>query len=55
MERYACPVISAGLGNAKVAADAQNNHIYVALGANNVYPDCLTGCIAVFSGPSKDE
>jgi hypothetical protein len=38
-----------------VAADASDNHIFVPLGANNVYPDCLTGCIAVFFRPSKVE
>lgn len=38
-----------------VAADAHNNHIFVPLGANNVYPGCLTGCIAVFSRPAKEE
>jgi hypothetical protein len=38
-----------------VAADASNNHIFVPLGANNVYPNCLTGCIAVFFRPSKVE
>jgi hypothetical protein len=38
-----------------VAADADNNHIFVPLGANNVYPGCLTGCIAVFFRPSKAE
>ena len=38
-----------------VAADAKNNHVFVPLGANNVYPDCLTGCIAVFFRPQKDE
>ena len=38
-----------------VAADASNNHIFVPLGANNVYPGCLTGCIAVFFRPSKVE
>jgi hypothetical protein len=38
-----------------VAADASSNHIFVPLGANNVYPDCLTGCIAVFFRPSKVE
>jgi hypothetical protein len=36
-----------------VAVDANNNHIFVPLGANNVFPNCLTGCIAVFSMPSK--
>jgi hypothetical protein len=38
-----------------VAADASNNQIFVPLGANNVYPNCLTGCIAVFFRPSKVE
>jgi len=38
-----------------VAADAKNNQIFVPLGANNVYPGCLTGCIAVYARPSKDE
>ncbi len=38
-----------------VAADARNNHIFVPLGANNVYPNCLTGCIAVYFRPSKVE
>src|SRR5882757_3960518 len=31
-----------------VAANAKNNHVFVPLGANNVYPNCLTGCIAVY-------
>ena len=31
-----------------VAVDAKNNHILVPLGANNVYPGCLTGCVAVY-------
>jgi hypothetical protein len=38
-----------------VAADASNNQIYVPLGANNVFPGCITGCIAVFFRPSKKE
>ena len=38
-----------------VAADSSNNNIFVPLGANNVYPGCLTGCIAVFFRPSKVE
>ena len=38
-----------------VAADSKNNHVFVPLGANNVYPGCLTGCIAVFFRPSKVE
>jgi hypothetical protein len=37
-----------------VAADARNNHIFVPLGANNVYPGCLTGCIAVYWHGDED-
>jgi hypothetical protein len=32
-----------------VAADPQNNHVFVPLGANNVFPGCLNGCIAVYA------
>jgi hypothetical protein len=38
-----------------VAANASNNHVFVPLGANNVYPNCLTGCIAVFGTGQRDE
>ena len=39
-----------------VAANAENNHVFVPLGANNVYPGCLTGCIAVYgTSPGTDE
>lgn len=39
-----------------VAANASNNHVFMPLGANNVFPDCLTGCIAVFgTGQRLDE
>ena len=31
-----------------VAANAATNHVFVPLGANNVFPDCVTGCIAVY-------
>ena len=31
-----------------VAASATTNHVFVPLAANNVYPDCLDGCIAVY-------
>jgi hypothetical protein len=43
-----------------VAADADNNHVFVPLGANNVFlsPDgkdnCLTGCVAVFAHADED-
>jgi len=32
-----------------VAASAANNHVYVPLQANNAYPECWLGCVAVFS------
>jgi hypothetical protein len=32
-----------------VAVSAANNHVYVPLPANTSYPDCVQGCIAVFS------
>jgi hypothetical protein len=39
-----------------VAANAGNNHVFMPVGANNVFPDCLTGCIAVFgTGQRQDE
>ena len=38
-----------------VAVDAANNHVFVPLAANNVFPDCLTGCIAVFGRSSSKE
>jgi hypothetical protein len=31
-----------------VAANARNNLVFVPFPSNNAYPDCLTGCIAVF-------
>jgi hypothetical protein len=43
-------------GNAhSVAANAESNHVFVPLAANNVFPDCLTGCIAVYGRPSSEE
>jgi hypothetical protein len=32
-----------------VAASAANNHVYVPLQANNAYPNCWLGCVAVFT------
>jgi AAA ATPase domain len=32
-----------------VAVRAKNNNIFVPLAANNVFPDCLSGCVAVFA------
>jgi len=37
-----------------VAADPRNNHIIVPLSANNVFPNCLNGCFAVYSAPRDD-
>ena len=34
--------------------DAKNNHIFVPLAANNVFPDCTTGCIAVYWHGDED-
>ena len=34
-----------------VAVNPHNNHAFVPLPANNVFEDCLTGCIAVFGAP----
>ena len=38
-----------------VAANARNNHVFVPLAANNVFPDCTTGCIAVYWHGDEDE
>jgi len=38
-----------------VAANAANNHVFVPLAANNAYPDCLKGCIAVYGRPSSED
>ena len=37
-----------------VAVDSRNNHAFVPLPANNVFPNCLNGCVAVF-GTSKED
>ena len=38
-----------------VAANTGNNLVFVALAANNVFPDCLTGCIAVYGRSDNDQ
>src|SRR5438876_7118213 len=50
------PTVNAGGGTAhSVAANSHNNHVFVPLAANNVFPDCLNGCIAVFgTSPEGD-
>ena len=44
---------SAGLEHS-VAVDPRNNHALVPLPANNVFPNCSNGCIAVFGTPRVD-
>lgn len=36
-----------------VAADPHNNHVFVPLPTNNVFPNCLKGCVAVFGVPKQ--
>ena len=36
-----------------VAVNPRNNHAFVPLPANNVFPNCLNGCIAVFGAPGE--
>ncbi|PYM21547.1 MAG: hypothetical protein DMD78_17720 [Candidatus Rokuibacteriota bacterium] len=38
-----------------VAVNPHNNHVFVPLPANNVFPNCLTGCIAVYGTPKGDD
>ncbi len=38
-----------------VAVDPHNNHALMPLPANNVFPNCLDGCIAVFGTPRDDD
>jgi hypothetical protein len=38
-----------------LAANPNNNHVFVPLAANNVFPACLNGCIAVFGAPGDGE
>jgi len=37
-----------------VAANAANNHVFVPLAANNAYPGCTTGCVAVYTRSDVD-
>jgi len=43
------------VGAHSVAADARNNHIFVPSRANNVFPFCTTGYIAVYGHPDEDK
>jgi hypothetical protein len=47
------PPIPAGTAHS-VAVNPHNNHAFVPLPANNVFPDCLNGCIGVFGVPRVD-
>ena len=38
-----------------LAVNPHNNEVFVPLAANNVFPGCLNGCIAVFSAPADAE
>jgi hypothetical protein len=38
-----------------VAADAETNHVFVPLAANNAFPNCLKGCIAVYGRKDNDK
>jgi len=42
-------------GKVNASANARNNHVFVPIGANNAFPNCLTGCIAVFGRPSEGD
>jgi hypothetical protein len=38
-----------------VAADAETNHVFVPIAANNAFPNCLKGCIAVYGRGDNDQ
>ena len=38
-----------------VAVNPHNNHVFVPLAANNVFPGCLNGCVGVFGTPGDGE
>jgi hypothetical protein len=48
------PTVNQAPGSAhSVAVNPHNNHALVPLPANNVFPACLNGCIAVFGTPTE--
>ena len=50
------PTVNKAPGTAhSVAANPHNNHVIVPLPANNVFPNCLDGCFAVFGTPRDDD
>ena len=38
-----------------VAVNSHDNHVFVPLPANNVFPDCLNGCVAVYAPATEDD
>jgi len=50
----ATPPVVAGTAHS-VAVNPHDNHAFVPLPANNVFPDCLNGCIGVFGVPRGNE
>jgi hypothetical protein len=38
-----------------VAADADTNHVFVPIAANNAVPNCLTGCITIYGRYDPDQ
>jgi hypothetical protein len=38
-----------------VAADANTNHVFVPIAANNAVPNCLTGCITIYGRYDPDQ
>jgi len=48
------PPFPAGTSHS-LAVDPHNNHALVPLPANNVFPNCLNGCIGVFGAPRDDD
>jgi len=38
-----------------LAANPHDNHVFLPLPANNVFPSCLNGCIGVFGTPGRDD
>jgi hypothetical protein len=50
------PTVNQAPGSAhSVAVNPHNNHALVPQPANNVFPDCLNGCIAVFGTPQDSK
>jgi hypothetical protein len=50
------PTVNRPPGTAhSVAVNPHNNHAFVPLPANNVFPSCLDGCIAVFGTAGDDD